>query len=546
MSDRTLLLVDLSGIYWTHYHVSGDKPLSEAFAATVGKVHALRQGYDFVACAVDMPPYFRKELLPTYKANREAAPPLAVEQFARVRERLVRDGLLLWGAQGFEADDVIAWAAECGVNAGLGVVVASADKDLLQLVDDDRGVRVFSPFSDNLFKRQQVLEKFGVDPQMMPDFLALVGDKSDNVQGVPGVGPVKAAKLLLQWSTLNNVLFNADKNTPALRDALITHGQAALLARKLVELRRDVPLNFAELFKERRPQPLRKPEPMPGEDYGFDDDEDEPEDRADRDSCPIEISGPPKPAEPPPPKSEAKAAEPPKSAPAAAPEPAAPKSEPRPLAEPAGPGVAKAAPETALIVHRGDWSLTLEPSNMKQAWWLAQKLCESRLYTSFGSPEAIYAIIMRGRSIGLDAVTSLASFHMIDGKPAMHADLIHGLVLRSGKAEYFDCKITTRSRAVYVTKRVGARHEVELEWTLDDAVDSRLMRKDGAGVYRGTGRDGKLTNWDKIPRVMLRARAKTELARAVYPDVVMGLYTPDELSGGTDNSNIPDAEFEAA
>lgn len=553
-ADRTLLLVDLSGIYWTHYHVSADKPLSEAFNATVGKVHALRQGYDFVALCIDSPPYFRKDLLPAYKANREAAPPQAVEQFARVRERLVRDGLLLWGAPTFEADDVIATAVERGVEEGLGVVVASADKDLLQLVDDDRDVRVFSPFSDKLYRREEVIVKFGVSPEMIPDFLALVGDKSDNVQGVPGVGQVKAAKLLHKWGTLADVLFNADKNTPALRDALITHGQAALLARKLVELRRDVPIDFAELYKERRHQPLREVTAMPGNDDGFDfddnDDEGAPE-RETRDSCPIEISGPPKPVAPPAPKSDPKAAEQPKSEPR--PAEAAPKTEskpaPTPAPEPPGPGVAKAGPEpsTALIVHPGDWALTLEPRNLKQAWWLAKVLFESRLYQAFGSAEAIYAVMLRGRAIGLDATTALASFHVIEGKPAMHADLIHGLVLKSEKAEYFDCKITSRTRAVFVTKRIGARHEVEVEWTLDDAVSAGLMRKDPrTGTYHGVGREGKATNWDKNPRAMLRARAKSELARLVYPDVVLGLYTPDELSGGTDNSNIPDAEFEAA
>src|SRR5262252_1681063 len=163
----------------------------------------------------------------------------AVEQFARVRERLRKDGLLLWGADGFEADDVIATATARAIEEGLSVTIASADKDLLQLVDDDKGVRVFSPFTEKLMMRTQVIEKFGVAPEMMGDLLALVGDKADNVEGVPKIGVKTAAKLLLQWGTLDDVLFKADQNTPAVRDALITYAENARLARRIVQLRHD-------------------------------------------------------------------------------------------------------------------------------------------------------------------------------------------------------------------------------------------------------------------------------------------------------------------
>src|SRR5215471_8224874 len=254
---RTLLLVDLSNVYWTLYHVTKDRPLSEAFEATVSKVHGLRGGFDYCVCCCDAKsPYFRHELLPSYKANRETAPAQAVEQFARVRERLRKDGLLLWGADGFEADDVIATATARAIEEGLSVTIASADKDLLQLVDDDKGVRVFSPFTEKLMMRTQVIEKFGVAPEMMGDLLALVGDKADNVEGVPKIGVKTAAKLLLQWGTLDDVLFKADQNTPAVRDALITYAENARLARRIVQLRHDVPIDWSELFADRRPEPL--------------------------------------------------------------------------------------------------------------------------------------------------------------------------------------------------------------------------------------------------------------------------------------------------
>jgi hypothetical protein len=147
---------------------------------------------------------------------------------------------------------------------------------------------------------------------------------------------------------------------------------------------------------------------------------------------------------------------------------------------------------------------------------------------------------MRGRSLGIDAATSLAAFHVIKGKVVMQADLVVGLVLKSGLAEYFDLVESSREKATYVTKRRGARSETRLSWDMTDACAAGLVNKRGDG-YEGRSQSGEPSNWDKYRRAMLRHRCSVDLARAVYPDVTMGLYTPDEVTCG---EGPIDAEFE--
>lgn len=497
MDKRRLILIDLSGIFWAAWHASADEAVSAAFEKTVGKVTALRGDYELCAVCCDMPPYHRKQIYPEYKAQRDAPEPQAIEQFARVKARLVADGFLLWGAKGFEADDVMATAVEHAKRDGLAVTVASSDKDLVQLVDDEARVRVHSPMSGVMYTRDQVVAKFGVTPDLIADLLALMGDTSDNVPGVPGVGIKTAAKLLLEWGSLSGVFANADKVTPPkIAAAIAAHGDAARLARRLVALSADVPIEWKQLYEERKPMPLADTEAE------MDAIEEEPE------------------------------------------APQAPKSEQRPAGDEALPPVAPT--QTALIVRaQADWSLALEPSTPKAAWAIAGALENSRLYQNFGTQAAIYAVVMRGRSLGLDATTALASFHNIKGKLTMHADLIEALVLRSGKAEYFDVVETTAKVATYATKRVGSRREVVITFSIEDAFHAGLVEKhpEGRDGLRGISDSGKPSNWDKYRATMLRMRAKTQLCRAVYTDVVLGLYSSDEMDDG---KGVIDAQFEAA
>jgi 5'-3' exonuclease len=499
---KRLLLIDASSIYWIHWHATADQQVSEAFERTVSKIASLRNGYDYVVVCCDAPPYWRKQIHPDYKAQRAEAPPQAVEQFTRVKERLRADGFLLWEAKGFEADDVIAFAVKHAVVDGLNVVIASADKDLHQLVTDR--VHCLSTMSGALYTPEQVFNKHGVAPEKMRDYLALTGDTSDNVPGVPGVGAKTAAVLLNEFGTLAAVIAEAKKpaatsdadesgsriTKPKLKAALIEHEAAALLAHRLVSLRTDVPLDWKEIYVERKPEPLNEQNPA-----NLDDD--------------VPIS--PKPE-----KALALA---------------------KPKDESEGTGIELRS--TAMAATEM-WSAALEPRSSKGAWEVATILHNSRLYPKLGSPSAIYAVILRGRSLGLDATTALGAFHNLNGQLTMHADLIEALVLRSGKAEYFEFKHSDRKRAVYVTKRVGGRTEQEIEYTIEDAFNQGLVTRDPAGLdgFKGISESGKPSNWDKVRSTMLRHRCKTQLARAVYADVVLGLYSPEEFEAAITTDGV--------
>lgn len=503
---RRLILIDLSGLWWSSWHATADMELSEAFNRTVRKVHALREGFDLCAIAVDAPPYHRKKLSAEYKAQRDAHPPNALEQFARVKERLVADGLLLWSSPGFEADDIIATAVSKAIADELAVVIASSDKDLWSLIDDARHITALSLQTGELANEAACLDKFKVSPVLMPELLALMGDASDNVPGVPGVGSVTAAGLLkAHGPTAEDVIQNADDiKKEKLRAAILANIDAIRLSRELVRLNADVPIKWEELYAERKPAPLNKGRAGDWTDADFE--EEAPE------------------SEPEPPQQQ----EEPVSA-------AEKKSEPQQEAPRAKALTVTAEavdePSTALAkLPPQTWSMALEPSSPKAAWIVAVKLFESRLYQRFGTPEAIFAVMLRGRALGIDATTALDLIHMIEGRPSMHASLIVGLVLRSGKAEYFELAETTHEKATWVTKRKGAKREVSITWTMDDALRCELVELDSKGKYRGRSKTGRASNWDKLPRTMLRHRAATELARAVYADVVAGLYDPEELT----------------
>jgi len=196
-----------------------------------------------------------------------------------VKETLARDGLLLWETEGFEADDVLAAACRAAVKAGHEVVVASADKDLTQLVE--HGVSWLSPKTGETLTRDGVRAKFGVWPEQMRDYLAICGDTSDNVRGVQGVGPKGAAKLLEEYVTLEQVMAEVVKPRAKpvatltvdakLKDALAWLPTTV----KLVSLRYDAPINFSEIYEKREIKPLT----TNTNSTGFDDADSEPAER---------------------------------------------------------------------------------------------------------------------------------------------------------------------------------------------------------------------------------------------------------------------------
>lgn len=514
-----LLLVDYGSLFRMAWHASEGQEVSAAYEKTVAKVRWLSAQHDRTVIACDAPPYARKDLSPEYKAGREPPTPAMIEQGRRTVERLAADGHLVWRVKGQEADDVIAssvaWAL---LNAVGEVTIASSDHDLLQLVDDDAKVSQYSFAAEKTYRVADVVEKFGVHPQDFADFKALVGDKSDNIAGCPGCGPKTAAKWLMEYGHLKAIeeAAVAGKLEPKkVGENMAASVEQVRVARELVTLRTDLQLPFGDIYKPATVKPLVETEELDRESADVTDQEvDEMISRPESD----------KPFEP----------------------QLVPKSEPPKAAEAgAAPALREVPAPTAIVPAPKEWAMQLEPRDSSGAIQLSKYLFNSRLYSRYPSSEAILAVLLRGRALGMDATLALDSFHIVEGRPTMHADLIEALVLRSGKAEYFECVETTNRKAVYETKRHGARRPLRIEFTIEDACDAGLVDRNQQGKdgFRGISRSGKPSNWDKYRATMLRHRCKTQLARAVYPDVTLGLYSPDELDGET---SVIDAEYEVA
>ncbi|TFF21638.1 DNA polymerase I [Jiella endophytica] len=185
---------------------------------------------------------FRNELYDQYKANRTAPPEDLVPQFALIREAVRAFDLPCIEKQGFEADDLIATYTRQAVAAGGDVTIVSSDKDLMQLVGP--GVILYDQMKDKRLGPEEVKEKFGVYPEKMIDLQALVGDTSDNVPGVPGIGPKTAAQLLDDYGDLETLLARAGEIKQAKRrENLLEFAEQARLSKRLVTLDCETPLD---------------------------------------------------------------------------------------------------------------------------------------------------------------------------------------------------------------------------------------------------------------------------------------------------------------
>jgi hypothetical protein len=160
----------------------------------------------------------------------------------------------------------------------------------------------------------------------------------------------------------------------------------------------------------------------------------------------------------------------------------------------------------------------LEPTSLRECAALASEMFKSRLFSAYGTPQGVLSTLLAGRELGLSAMSSLRSFHIIDGKPSLSADLIRALVLRSGMAESFRCTARSAESVTFTTKRKGDP-EFSLTYTLDEA----------KAAWSKDERAWKASGWGRHPADMLVARCSAKLARLVYADVVTGLYSPEEL-----------------
>src|SRR5687768_11346226 len=250
---RTLFLIDGSSQMYRAYHAFRGRGLSNQEGQTTHAVYVfvtmLRKLIadhhpEYLAASFDLAgPTFRDQLAADYKANRAAMPDDLAEQINWVHQACEAMGVPILTAAGYEADDVIGTVAMRARADGFEVAIVSIDKDFFQMVGS--GIRVYDPREDGAwFDSDGVVEKFGVRPEQVTDVLALVGDTSDNVAGVPGIGKKGAVDLVTQFGGLDAMLERLGELKPKQRETLSTHREDALRSRELVTIRTDVPLDI--------------------------------------------------------------------------------------------------------------------------------------------------------------------------------------------------------------------------------------------------------------------------------------------------------------
>ncbi|MCJ7585248.1 MAG: DNA polymerase I [Anaerolineales bacterium] len=196
---------------------------------------------DYLAVAFDTGKTFRDEIFPDYKATRAKMPDDLRAQIERIRQMVDAFNVPRLEMEGFEADDVLGSVARWGAAQGLGVKIITGDRDLLQLVDE-RTIVYLAGDDQNYITADDVMGKLHVRPEQVVDYKAIVGDKSDNIPGVPGVGEKTAEVLLAKYTTLDNIYAHLDEVEPRWRTKLEAGKESAYMSRDLAAIRTDLPV----------------------------------------------------------------------------------------------------------------------------------------------------------------------------------------------------------------------------------------------------------------------------------------------------------------
>ncbi len=264
VDSPALVLVDGSSYLYRAFHAL--PPLTNSRGEPTGAVLGvlnmlakLQKEFDptLVAVVFDAPGRtFRDEIFAEYKAHRPPMPDELRSQIAPLIEAVEALGLPLLRVEGVEADDVIGTLARRAAGDGLRVVISTGDKDMAQLVNER--ISLVNTMTDSRLDRAGVKIKFDVYPEQIVDYLALVGDASDNIPGVPKVGPKTAAKWLNQYTTLDNLLDHRDEIEGKVGESLREHTADLALSRKLATIDSDVALDVAPRDLEPRPQDVER------------------------------------------------------------------------------------------------------------------------------------------------------------------------------------------------------------------------------------------------------------------------------------------------
>lgn len=478
-----LLLIDLSALFWPTYHATNpSEPAGTVEDRVLVRIRQVSADYEHVVVCCDGKGYKRQQMFPEYKAQRAEKPQETFEMLRTIKRQLAEDGYALAECDGYEADDIIATLVgqfdpkRDGCAQG-SAIVYTGDKDLAQLCAEEH-VTIWSIRTGDQMGADGVAEKFGVGPHQLGDWLALVGDTSDNIPGVPGIGAKTATKLLQAHGSIDGIYQAIDGLTPKLKESLVEYREQLTLARKLVELMDDAPVVLANLLAEdkRNDGPAydageEETEAMTTEEQTVANEEESPQsDRVVQQKAEAMV--------------------------------------------PAGQSYEMTAPRP---VAAEKWENNLEPNDLRGAMFLAKTLAQSTVVKT-RDPATVLAMIMMGRSLGFGAMQTVQNAHLIDGKLTLSSQAIVGLILASGKADFFKCVEASTTKSTWKTHRKDDPDPdpTVVTFTIEDAQRAGLTNK---------------SVWKSYPTNMIQWRAALNLARMVYPDLVSGMYSPEEIGG---------------
>ncbi len=519
---NTLALIDFSNIFHCYFAALRDDMLSAPRSKTVGYIMSRVTEYTHVAVCLDSPPYHRSKTYPEYKGGREPKPKTFFEEMRRAVAGLQAKGVHVFAADGYEADDIIATLCfDDALADALGehdTTIISADKDLFQLLGPD--VSQISFQTGTATDVGGLLDRWGIAPAQVPDFLALQGDASDNIPGVKGVGPKTATKLIRQWGSIAGILggifSKPDEFKPALLENLEAAAADVMMWSRLTTLDRDAPVDALRLLEPVTPTQATAAEVPPGEHDEMDDYSDDaisasqPEATTPEHEPAILRGGLYDQRSEPAPEPESK------------PEtPVAKGSQPR----------AKTKPQTSLATI--DRSQRLQPVGLKQTWWLAEKIVNARLFAErFASVDEVAIVVVAGSERGWGLWASLQNIQLIKGRPAYSAQSMVALAQANPRVEYiYPVDISPKS-CTYACKRKEWPEEVRRTYTYEMAERAGLTAKTRKGVD---------SMWAKRSEEMCFKQAGVLAARTVAADSCSGMYSPEEMSDGR---VVTEVEFE--
>ena len=461
----TAALIDLSSIYCKYWFAISEGPgrPQEAARATMAAIASMVQKHDVAAVCCDRGPYKRTEYFPEYKSNRSEKDPGFGDGLRDVRELIAEAGIAQYEVKGYEADDLIGKAVSMLAERVSGCMIYTGDKDMMQLVSDSVHVTTVQKMIE--YGPGDVAERWGIAPAQFVDYLALVGDAADGIEGAKGIGAGNACKMINKFGSLGEIV-EAAKRGELNKAGNAIEQDRMLLFQRLIQLDLSVEIDIDEMWTTKKTK--RRPRSA-----------------MEASVAPIEEAA------------------------------AVPTFEPGPA-----PDESRGQETAALTVREGRMTSAapgggLQPRSVEEATQVATYLYQSGFFPNLNGAQAAFALILHGQEMGVGAMQSLRSFHVIKGKVCASSLFLVALCKadKTGVCEYFRCAQSDEKSATWETRERGAE-PMRVAFTIEQARKAGLVGKD---------------NWRMYPEDMLNARASARLARLVYPQIISGMYATEEM-----------------